>query len=183
MVEVAPGDYTEIRPPVGESWTVQNIYSPDVSSLYVSDGVHDILIAEMDSDAPPSMGFMGGFVFQLVNGHYLKVYNDDVASHSIGYSGKFALPETEIVYGIVSLANLETEEIKPLAGGYIIQNIYLGDNADIEFSTGTYDVLINRNPQTTSILCGNYECNTSRYLQITNTSGDSSIFGYDGFRL
>lgn len=183
MAETAPGEYFEIVPTAGEVWTIQNVYTPEKASLYISDGTYDLLIAEMSDDHPDSMGFMGGFIFQLVSDHYLKVKNDDAAAQTIGYGGKCAMAFGDIVYNVASLADAEVMEIKPASGSYIIQNIYLEAAGDVEFSNGTYDIKINRNPETTSILCGNYECDATNYLKITNTSGSAALFGYDGFKL
>lgn len=183
MEEVAPGEYSIIRPPAGEAWTIQNIYTEDSADLLVSDGIYDILIADIDTDEPRSMGFLGGFSFQLVIDHFLKVRNTDDATHPVGYGGKWALAFSDIVHDIRSLADDETMSIKPSTGSYIIQNIYLEDTANVEFTNGVDSIIINRNNETTSILCGNYECDITRYLQITNISGNEAIFGYDGFKI
>lgn len=84
LVVLTAGSTYDIRPPVGEEWTINNLYfNNGPISFYTTNGTTSV---EFDLDT--GGGARLGFVFRLTHDIWIKVNNDDAAiSINISYDG------------------------------------------------------------------------------------------------
>ena len=80
---VATGAYLDIRPAVGEEWTIHNIFHEDMVELYFYDGT-DLL--KFDDDTVG--GWWAKHALHVTNGIYVRVKNIHASGKLVGYSGK-----------------------------------------------------------------------------------------------
>ena len=79
---VAGGTF-DIRPGMGEEWSVQNIYfNPGTVELYKTNGT-----LQLKFDGDSNFGGRLGTIFRLTNTQWLQIKNTGSASILVGYDG------------------------------------------------------------------------------------------------
>lgn len=87
----------------------------------------------------------------------------------------------DVVAGLSSIANAAVLTIRPPSPDeWVIHNLYFGATCDVKVTNGTDAILIEAPGGGGLRTNRTHHLTHSQYMTITNTSGASAIFGYDG---
>jgi hypothetical protein len=87
----------------------------------------------------------------------------------------------DVTSALQSLAASAVLTIQPAAGvEWVIHDLYFGAACDVKFTNGTDSITIESPTAAGQRNNRAHHATSTRYFTITNTSGGTAVFGYDG---
>lgn len=89
----------------------------------------------------------------------------------------------DVVSSLTSTANNGTLTAQPSAGvEWVIHNVYYGGAMELYVTNGTDSIKVDSDTAIGGRLGVVFHVNNTRYLQVKNVSGSTTVLGYDGIQ-